>query len=1020
MATAVTCIVDTGGTGDYTSTASAAADTFSVGTGGGHANGGLTDADMVANDETLTVTQKSTDNNAETAAMNVTGFTADATRTITFTVDSASRHVGQYSTSKWRFEPTSLADCIIDVDYAVIDGWQVDYNVGGSTADVAVDWKGEGGTIKNMVMRKSGASTGEIKAIYVRGQLAGTTTLFNCLIYDYAANGNAKAIHRAEGVSAADTLNIFNCTIDNCYRGVERDSGTVNVNNNIVINCSNDDFNGTFGASSDNNAYDGTGCGQGSSNVDLSATAETDIFEDWSAKDYRLVQNTGTAAGDSPCYRTGANLYASGVETDIIGAARSASINFDIGAFQTQTVTRSIVIDTGGTGDYSSLSSAYASNFGAGGTALTTFDEKVVLAFQCTDGNADTTAVQVDKFTTDATHTIYGEVDASYRHTGSVPGSGDIYRLVSGGVVLDIRDDNITLVGLAVAADAAGIVHIVQVKSGDVIIDGFAVTDIGGQASQRYGIYANAGTGDITVRNCVAYGLDNTTSSAGFRMNANSGTVIWENNTAEECYFGFISTSTAADYAYNNIAFNCTDCFSGTLAGATNNAYSEGADPGTGGVDISGSSEADVFVGGGNYALKVNTGIASSDSPCYRTGANRYANGVEKDILGNARSASITFDIGAFQTQTVSREITVDPGGTGDYLDLQIAHDADFGCSGQDLVVQDETVKVLAICTNGVAFDNLVTDAGWNCDATHRIWVDVPTAYRMGANWKDGNYARIEKTTDACIVAQETNMKISGLAAELTVTAGFPSVCAMFGSDWEVEDLLLVAKNPSVGSEIYGLQTKVLGTCYAKNIGISIGAGATVNKYGIYENPTGGGTAYYYNCASTGSKWGHYIRSGNTTVVKDNVHFASTADYAGANPDAASEYNAYTVAAAATGSNWVDYSGVAVGSYFEDWANGDMRLAYGETVNRDGKNLYADAALAVTTDLAGTARLNTGLFVIGPSETGAPTPPVLDETREGLGHWPARNTKVGPWALRDDYVGWALGQMTDPRRGAGA
>src|SRR6056297_3955847 len=78
------------------------------------------------------------------------------------------------------------------------------------------------------------------------------------------------------------------------------------------------------------------------------------------------------------------------------------------------------IVDTDGTGDYSSLNAAEADNFGATSADLVTNDEWVECDCQCTSGSVDTTAVTIDGFTTAEGNDvkIWCDPDGDYRHEG--------------------------------------------------------------------------------------------------------------------------------------------------------------------------------------------------------------------------------------------------------------------------------------------------------------------------------------------------------------------------------------------------------------------------------------------------------------------------------------------------------------------------------------------------------------------------------------------------------------------------
>src|SRR6056297_32405 len=80
------------------------------------------------------------------------------------------------------------------------------------------------------------------------------------------------------------------------------------------------------------------------------------------------------------------------------------------------------VVDTDGTGDYSSLNAAEADDFGAPSADLVTNDDYIECDCQCTSGSADTTKVTIDGLTTAEGNNIKircdPDNDPCYRHEG--------------------------------------------------------------------------------------------------------------------------------------------------------------------------------------------------------------------------------------------------------------------------------------------------------------------------------------------------------------------------------------------------------------------------------------------------------------------------------------------------------------------------------------------------------------------------------------------------------------------------
>ncbi len=296
-------------------------------------------------------------------------------------------------------------------------------------------------------------------------------------------------------------------------------------------------------------------------------------------------------------------------------------------------------VDTGGTGNYSSLNAAEAANWGAGGADITAAgtDEYVECTCICTDGNADTTAVTIDGMITDATHDIDVSVGATYLPLGVYPTSGNQYRLDCSlgafGKALRILDHNVTIRGFAVRATANGDgVGCVQTGWADVNIERSIFVMVPGAhtLSRVLDLY---GDGTVKCSNIIAYG-SNDASGIGVLSNKSGGAAYLHNITVVGCSDGFSSFESAEPVVRNSIAFNNTsNDYTGTFAaGTTNNGYTTGQSGPTGGsnaIDL-GSAETVVFNAPG--------------SDIYHMVADSPARGVGTDLSGDA-DLPITVDI---------------------------------------------------------------------------------------------------------------------------------------------------------------------------------------------------------------------------------------------------------------------------------------------------------------------------------------------------------------------------------------
>jgi len=172
-------------------------------------------------------------------------------------------------------------------------------------------------------------------------------------------------------------------------------------------------------------------------------------------------------------------------------------------------------------------------------------------------------------------------------------------------------------------------IFIAGVITGSEGVSGIKISD----SSPTYYIHDN-----------VLYDFDHDSDQYGIRISAGSPTTYIYDNTLVHCHNGIEGKSTVI--AKNNVVFDTTDAFVGSFnAATTNNAYSEGADPGNNGVDISGDAGTDLFTDyvGDDYSVK------DTNSSLYDAGADLSSDAnspLWEDLILTERT---TWDIGAFE-----------------------------------------------------------------------------------------------------------------------------------------------------------------------------------------------------------------------------------------------------------------------------------------------------------------------------------------------------------------------------------
>jgi len=308
---------------------------------------------------------------------------------------------------------------------------------------------------------------------------------------------------------------------------------------------------------------------------------------------------------------------------------------------------------TGANCAYKSLSIAEAAAIDGGSNTGDLDTNNNLLHIICeTGGTADTTAVVVDGYTTSATDYVHIYTSASHRHAGVWDDAK--YRLVLTSAVpcVDVRDNYLRVTGLQCSVGSTNSVAggIFSSASGNApfLVDSCLVRAVVAATGTGIG-YASATVAahQHTYVNNIVYGFTGVGAFGIYtRANGAGGRAVVYNNTVYNCTTGFRSRDANVVWK-NNLAIGCTDAYLETTAAeiATYNAYDEGTDPGTNGIDLSGSSDAAIFTDAtvsnftlvsGSTAADVGVSLASDSDGYYS---------FSTDITGATRSG--TWDVGA-------------------------------------------------------------------------------------------------------------------------------------------------------------------------------------------------------------------------------------------------------------------------------------------------------------------------------------------------------------------------------------
>lgn len=264
-------------------------------------------------------------------------------------------------------------------------------------------------------------------------------------------------------------------------------------------------------------------------------------------------------------------------------------------------------------GDYTTLAGAIAGELIANAD-LTAGGMNGILTIECyTLAGADSTAVNVSGFTTDATHYIRIVVPAAERHDGK-RNTGK-YRLevsASGGSALAINDDYVRVEGLQIRNTHATGAYAASVGAGTSATSDVRFIDCIAYDSPGSDGFSNQ-IGGTTFLNCIAFGNGktgfNSKGSAGVTQYAYNCAAV--NNTQRGFFAGSFRTfvvkncyaggNTGNDYeTETNGVMTSTTCHDEDGTGDTTTAFATGS----GGyfTNVTGGSE-DLHIGSASSAL---------------------------------------------------------------------------------------------------------------------------------------------------------------------------------------------------------------------------------------------------------------------------------------------------------------------------------------------------------------------------------------------------------------------------------
>ncbi len=262
--------------------------------------------------------------------------------------------------------------------------------------------------------------------------------------------------------------------------------------------------------------------------------------------------------------------------------------------------------------------------------------------------NADTSAVVIDGWTTDANHYIKIYTTPEARHDGKW--NTNKYRLETNNVDCITNYENyVRIDGLQIKLTTSTEQYAVWMRPGgtsEIRISNNIIRGVVSGGNYVTGInFWNSASGTVgKIWNNIIYGFKGNSTRVGICDWEADATLYIYNNTISDCYNGiyrYAGTLTAI----NNVVFNNVDDFKGTFSTCDHNASDDG--DGTNAVDISpGANESDdwndafVDYANGDFHIK------NTNSVLYNAGTNDPGSGLfSDDIDGDTRDSS--WDIGA-------------------------------------------------------------------------------------------------------------------------------------------------------------------------------------------------------------------------------------------------------------------------------------------------------------------------------------------------------------------------------------
>ncbi len=392
-------------------------------------------------------------------------------------------------------------------------------------------------------------------------------------------------------------------------------------------------------------------------------------------------------------------------------------------------------------------------------------------------------------------------------------------------------------------------------------------------------------------------------------------------------------------------------------------------------ADNDGTVDAIAFISGrtdsGTFTVKATDGEEPTETTAADVDWRIYR---AYTSLSNAESG--------IENSGISTFVGTTSGALANFDDWTAGGDATADDAGRDLAANDEQWNIACYANGTTADSAIVNITGWNTSAMNYLRIYTPyqesqvgERQRHYGVWDNTMYnlstvATADGNNSIRIGAQF--VRIEGLQISNT-NSGYQYCNGISVNGISANNVFYISKNIIKGTittnisfgfctydadfeVLYFWDNIVYGFDHTDSAGVRTGYSAGGSNDGYF---------YIFNNTVHSNYYG-FLGDGGSAILKNNLAAASTsADYSSSGWFNGSSNNVSSDDTADDDADMLN-SVINASVDFTDAANYDLHLAFADTAARGaGSNLYADADLAVTTDIDGHARPSTGAFDAG-------------------------------------------------------